>query len=111
MILLSSGARDPYLSPTGHGPMSSQYVYFFGAGHTEGNGRMKDLLGGKGAGLAEMARIGVPVPPGFTITTEVCRLYLQGDSYPDGLREQVAAATARLQEATGKEFGGGSFPL
>jgi pyruvate,orthophosphate dikinase len=91
--------------------MSNQYVYFFGAGQTEGNGRMKDLLGGKGAGLAEMARIGVPVPPGYTITTEVCRLYLQGHSYPDGLREQVAAATARLQEATGKEFGGGDFPL
>ncbi|HEX6747981.1 MAG TPA: pyruvate, phosphate dikinase [Longimicrobium sp.] len=91
--------------------MSNQYVYFFGAGHTEGDGGMKDLLGGKGAGLAEMARIGVPVPPGFTITTEVCRLYLQGHSYPDGLREQVAAAVARLEEAAGKPFGGGDFPL
>jgi pyruvate,orthophosphate dikinase len=91
--------------------MSNQYVYFFGAGQTEGNGRMKDLLGGKGAGLAEMARIGVPVPPGFTITTEVCRLYLQGHSYPDGLREQVAAAVARLEEAAGKQLGGGDFPL
>ncbi len=91
--------------------MSSQYVYFFGAGQTEGDGTMKALLGGKGAGLAEMARIGVPVPPGFTITTEVCRLYLSGHRYPDGLREEVAAATARLQDATGKTFGQGASPL
>lgn len=88
-----------------------QYVYFFGAGQTEGDGRMKDLLGGKGAGLAEMARIGVPVPPGFTITTEVCRLYLQGSAEPEGLREAVAASLARLEEATGKTFGGGESPL
>jgi pyruvate,orthophosphate dikinase len=91
--------------------MSSQYVYFFGADQTEGDGKMKDLLGGKGAGLAEMARIGVPVPPGFTITTEVCRLYLRSRTYPDGLREQVAAAVARLEQATGKTFGGGDNPL
>ncbi|HEX9938989.1 MAG TPA: pyruvate, phosphate dikinase [Longimicrobium sp.] len=91
--------------------MSSQYVYFFGADQTEGDGKMKDLLGGKGAGLAEMARIGVPVPPGFTITTEVCRLYLRSHTYPDGLREQVAAAIARLEAATGKTFGGGDNPL
>ncbi|HET7231975.1 MAG TPA: PEP/pyruvate-binding domain-containing protein, partial [Longimicrobium sp.] len=91
--------------------MPSQYVYFFGAGQTEGDGKMKDLLGGKGAGLAEMARIGVPVPPGFTITTEVCRLYLRGRSHPDGLREQVAEAVRRLEEATGKTFGGGDNPL
>ncbi|HEX8907309.1 MAG TPA: PEP/pyruvate-binding domain-containing protein, partial [Longimicrobiaceae bacterium] len=91
--------------------MPNQYVYFFGAGQTEGDGGMKELLGGKGAGLAEMARIGVPVPPGFTITTEVCRLYLQGRSYPEGLREQVADAVARLETAAGKRFGGGDFPL
>jgi len=91
--------------------MSTQYVYFFGAGQTEGDGSMKHLLGGKGAGLAEMARIGVPVPPGFTITTEVCRLYLKGHRYPEGLAEQVAAATRRLEEATGKTFGGGENPL
>src|SRR5215218_9380310 len=91
--------------------MSSQYVYFFGAGQTEGDGQMKDLLGGKGAGLAEMARIGVPVPPGFTITTEVCRLYLHGHGYPDGLREQVAESIRRLEAATGKTFGGGDQPL
>ncbi|HVG45384.1 MAG TPA: PEP/pyruvate-binding domain-containing protein, partial [Longimicrobium sp.] len=91
--------------------MPERYVYFFGAGQTEGDGKMKDLLGGKGAGLAEMARIGVPVPPGFTITTEVCRLYLRGSAEPEGLRDAVAASLARLEEATGKTFGGGESPL
>jgi pyruvate,orthophosphate dikinase len=91
--------------------MPDQYVYFFGAGQTEGDGSMKDLLGGKGAGLAEMARIGVPVPPGFTITTEVCRLYLRGSAEPPGLRETVAGALARLEGVTGKTFGGGEQPL
>src|SRR5688572_4010891 len=91
--------------------MPDRTIYFFGAGQTEGDGTMKDLLGGKGAGLAEMARIGVPVPPGFTITTEVCRLYLQGSAEPEGLRDAVAASLARLEEATGKTFGGGESPL
>ena len=91
--------------------MPSQYVYFFGAGQTEGDGRMKDLLGGKGAGLAEMARIGVPVPPGFTITTEVCRLYLSGHGDPQDLREQLAAAVRRLETVTEKTFVGGDNPL
>ena len=91
--------------------MADRYVYFFGAGATEGSKEMKDLLGGKGAGLAEMARIGVPVPPGFTITTEVCRLYLRAGTYPDGLREAVADALARLERATGKAFGGSAAPL
>ena len=91
--------------------MADRYVYFFGAGQTEGSKEMKALLGGKGAGLAEMARIGVPVPPGFTITTEVCRLYLRQGRYPDGLKEQVATALQRLEEATGKTFGHGANPL
>src|SRR5215218_914265 len=91
--------------------MPDRSVYFFGAGQTEGNGRMKELLGGKGAGLAEMARIGVPVPPGFTITTEVCRLYLKGSAEPAGLRDAVAAALERLEGVTGKTFGGGDSPL
>jgi pyruvate,orthophosphate dikinase len=91
--------------------MADRYVYFFGAGQTEGSNDMRELLGGKGAGLAEMARIGVPVPPGFTITTEVCRLYLRAGAYPDGLREQVQAALERLEAATGKTFGGGASPL
>jgi pyruvate,orthophosphate dikinase len=91
--------------------MPDQTIYFFGAGQTEGDGTMKDLLGGKGAGLAEMARIGVPVPPGFTITTEVCRLHLRGQAEPAGLREDVESSLARLEAATGKSFGGGEQPL
>jgi pyruvate,orthophosphate dikinase len=91
--------------------MADRYVYFFGAGETEGGTEMKALLGGKGAGLAEMARIGVPVPPGFTITTEVCRLYLRAGRFPEGLREQVAENLVRLQAATGKTFGGSERPL
>ena len=68
----------------------AKYVYFFGAGRAEGNGEMKELLGGKGAGLAEMTRIGLPVPGGFTITTETCDYYLKhGKKYPSELRAQV----------------------
>ncbi len=67
-----------------------KYVYFFGAGKAEGDGTMKDLLGGKGAGLAEMTRIGLPVPAGFTITTECCDYYLKHDlKYPKSLHAEV----------------------
>ena len=67
-----------------------RFVYFFGAGKAEGDGDMKELLGGKGAGLAEMTRIGLPVPAGFTITTEACDYYLKhGHKYPAELRKQV----------------------
>ena len=65
---------------------SKKYVYFFGGGKAEGNGKMKELLGGKGAGLAEMTNIGLPVPAGFTITTEVCELYYRNNKKcPPGL--------------------------
>src|SRR5881394_403050 len=68
-----------------------KYVYSFGEGRAEGNARMKDILGGKGAGLAEMTNIGVPVPPGFTISTEVCTyFYEHGKQYPPELRDTVA---------------------
>src|SRR3954453_20913108 len=74
---------------------SSKYVYYFGDGHADGAGNMKPLLGGKGANLAEMTRIGLPVPPGFTITTEVCTYFYGHDrSYPAQLQTQVAAALA-----------------
>ncbi|HEX8210357.1 MAG TPA: pyruvate, phosphate dikinase [Longimicrobium sp.] len=91
--------------------MAEQHVYFYGANQTEGSGEMKELLGGKGAGLAEMARIGVPVPPGFTITTECCRHFIRTGGYPDALPAEVDAALHRLEEATGKTFGGGGRPL
>jgi pyruvate,orthophosphate dikinase len=89
-----------------------QWVYSFGAGRNEGRADMRDLLGGKGANLAEMASIGLPVPPGFTITTEVCTaFYENGRQYPDGLREQVGQALARVEEAVGLRFGDAQAPL
>src|ERR1700732_336277 len=89
-----------------------KYVYFFGAEKAEGNGEMKDLLGGKGAGLAEMTRIGLPVPAGFTITTEACNYYLTHDhKYPKKLRAEVAKNVARLEKLTGKKLGDAKNPL
>ncbi|HEX2189305.1 MAG TPA: pyruvate, phosphate dikinase [Longimicrobiaceae bacterium] len=91
--------------------MAERYVYFFGAGQAEGGKEMKALLGGKGANLAEMTRIGVPVPPGFTITTDACRHYLRHRDVPEGLREEVAEHLRRLEAAAGKTFGGAERPL
>ncbi|MFN6253084.1 MAG: pyruvate, phosphate dikinase [Acetobacteraceae bacterium] len=90
----------------------TQWVYSFGAGHNEGRADMRNLLGGKGANLAEMASIGLPVPPGFTITTEVCTAYYDnGQKYPDDLAAQVRAALARVEEAVGNRFGDHHRPL
>ena len=79
-----------------------KYVYFFGNGTAEGNGEMKQLLGGKGAGLAEMTRAKLPVPAGFTITTEVCQLYYtNGKTYPEGLKKAVEDNLHELEKAAG----------
>ncbi len=87
-------------------------VYFFGGGAAEGRGDMKELLGGKGAGLAEMTSIGLPVPAGFTITTEVCELYYKnGRKYPEGLKEEVEKYIEQLEKTTGKRLGDPSDPL
>jgi pyruvate,orthophosphate dikinase len=84
----------------------SQWVYFFGAGKAEGDGSQRALLGGKGAGLAEMSRIGLPVPPGFTITTEVCTYYYGNKkTYPKVLDTQVKAAVTRVEKIMGTKFG------
>ncbi len=89
-----------------------KYVYFFANGKAEGNAKMKDILGGKGAGLAEMTNLGIPVPPGFTISTEVCKYYYDhGRTYPEGLKEQVEEALHRLEEVSGKKFGSPENPL
>jgi pyruvate, orthophosphate dikinase len=89
-----------------------KYVYFFGAGKADGTGDMRDLLGGKGAGLAEMTRIGLPVPAGFTITTETCDYFLaHGRKYPSELRSEVAKSIARLEKLTGKKLGDAKDPL
>ncbi len=89
-----------------------KYVYFFGAGKADGTGDMKDLLGGKGAGLAEMTRIGLPVPAGFTITTEACDYYLNhGKKHPKALAGEVRKSIARLEKLTGKKLGDARDPL
>jgi pyruvate, orthophosphate dikinase len=91
---------------------SSKRVYLFGAGRTDGTAAMKELLGGKGANLAEMASLGLPVPPGFTITTEVCTdYYRNGSTLPDGLKEEVAAALAEVGRTVGGKFGDVTAPL
>src|SRR5712692_8328384 len=91
---------------------SGQWVYPFGGGKAKGSARMRDLLGGKGAGLAEMASLGLPVPPGFTITTAVCTHYYENaKTYPPNLEEQVTAALARVGHLVGKTFGDSDNPL
>ena len=91
---------------------TTKHVYFFGGGTAEGKGTQKQLLGGKGAGLAEMARLGIPVPPGFTITTEACIHYQDHDgAYPDGLRDEVSEHMTRIEELQGKRFGDPEDPL
>ena len=92
--------------------MPAKYVYAFGGGSAEGDGTQKNLLGGKGAGLAEMSRLGIPVPPGFTITTEVCTFYQEHDGgYPEDLEREVAEHLGRLEEQTGQRFGDAGNPL
>ncbi len=89
-----------------------KWVYAFGGGKAEGKAGMRDLLGGKGAGLAEMANLGLPVPPGFTITTAVCTRYYERDkSYPKELRSQVEAGLSQIARITGKRFGDRTDPL
>ncbi|MDX5931607.1 pyruvate, phosphate dikinase [Acidiphilium acidophilum] len=90
----------------------SKYVYSFGPGASDGSAALKNLLGGKGANLAEMASIGLPVPPGFTITTEVCTEFYDNDrQYPQALRGEVAAALAKVEAEVGRKFGDPAKPL
>jgi pyruvate,orthophosphate dikinase len=90
----------------------TQYVYRFGGGVSDGGSGDKTLLGGKGANLAEMASIGLPVPPGFTISTQMCtRYYEEGQSFPDSLRQEVAEGIAHIEGVTGKRFGDAADPL
>ena len=90
---------------------SAKRVYLFGAGRTDGTADMKDLLGGKGANLAEMASLGLPVPPGFTITTEVCTAYVANGALPDGLKGDAEAALAKIGTEVGAKFGDVASPL
>jgi pyruvate,orthophosphate dikinase len=92
--------------------MPQRFVYNFGGGKADGRGEMKDILGGKGANLAEMTNLGVPVPAGFTISTRVCTYYMEHDStFPDGLVEEVEAAIAKVGSEMRREFGGSVSPL
>ncbi len=90
----------------------TKWVYSFGDGRADGGAAEKDLLGGKGANLAEMSGLGLPVPPGFTLTTEVCNAYYDNDeTYPGGLRDQVAAALGKVEKIAGAKFGDFDNPL
>ncbi|MDD5763342.1 MAG: PEP/pyruvate-binding domain-containing protein, partial [bacterium] len=92
--------------------MAAKRVFFFGGGKAEGNGSMKDVLGGKGAGLAEMTNLGVPVPPGFTISTEACNLYYKNrGKLPQDVKAEIAANLAKLERAFGKKLGDPKNPL
>ncbi len=98
-------SNPPASTPT------TQYVFFFGAGHAEGNGKMKDQLGGKGAGLAEMTNAGLPVPPGFTIQTEACRQFMKSGTVPEDVDRQMLDALARLEKLQNQKLGTGENPL
>src|SRR3954453_2713618 len=90
----------------------TRYVYRFGGGISDGEAGNRNLLGGKGANLAEMASISLPVPPGFTISTEMCALYYaQGEAFPESLRAEVADGIAHIERGTGRKFGDSADPL
>src|ERR1700758_577908 len=89
-----------------------KYVYFFGGGKADGNGTMKDVLGGKGAGLAEMTNAGLPVPPGFTIATSACRVYFEsGNRLPKPIQDEVAQALSNLEKLLDQRLGDPDRPL
>ena len=113
MSAKKSSAKPAKKPASGSKSKGTKYVYAWGNGRADGNGSMRDLLGGKGANLGEMARIGLPVPPGFTITTEVCNYYYANKrTYPAALKAQVAAAMANVEQIMGVKFGDASqLPL
>src|SRR6201993_3733080 len=102
---------DPPATAAKKAEKQTQYIFFFGAGHAEGNGKMKDELGGKGAGLAEMTNAGLPVPPGFTIQTAACREFMRTGKVSDPLERQTATALRRLEELQKQKLGAGENPL
>lgn len=107
-IITRPAKRPPLSKPAGQ----KKYVYFFGKGQADGTADMKNLLGGKGANLAEMTNLGIPVPPGFTITTEVCTYYYQSNHhYPQELKKQTEIALARVEKIIGRKFGDPNNPL
>jgi pyruvate,orthophosphate dikinase len=97
--------------PAATKPATTKYVYFFGGGKADGNGKMKDVLGGKGAGLAEMTNAGLPVPPGFTIQTEACREYMRHNAVSKEVDRQMEESLAMLESLQGQKLGKGENPL
>ena len=91
--------------------MAKKYVYFFGEGKAEGKAEMKELLGGKGANLAEMSNLKIPVPAGFTISTEVCTYFYENNGYPPELEGEVMDALSRVEKVMGATFGSTQDPL
>src|SRR5438874_10238745 len=105
MVRKSSASRRTKRKPASK-TKPAKFVYYFGEGKADGDGSMKPLLGGKGANLAEMTRIGLPVPPGFTISTEVCTyFYAHQRTYPPGLWTQVREGIRRMEKIMGSKFG------
>src|SRR6202049_2944807 len=93
-------------------PTGKKHVYFFGSGRAAGNRNMKDLLGGKGAGLAEMTNAALPVPPGFTISTEVCSIYYREKSrIPSAIEREIDQYVKKLERAAGAKLGSTDNPL
>jgi pyruvate, orthophosphate dikinase len=107
---MTQGVLEPALAQANSGASATKYVYFFGGGKADGDGKMKDVLGGKGAGLAEMTNAGLPVPPGFTIQTEACREYMRGALSPK-IDIEMLAALEKLEKMQGQKLGAGENPL
>ncbi|HET6170483.1 MAG TPA: pyruvate, phosphate dikinase [Terracidiphilus sp.] len=107
---MAQGVMEQQVAAANTTPTTTKYVYFFGGGAADGNGRMKDVLGGKGAGLAEMTSVGLPVPPGFTIQTEACREYMRGKLSPR-IDEEMLSALEQLERMQGQKLGIGENPL
>ena len=107
---MSLAVMEEASAQTGTTSTGTKYCYFFGGGKADGNGKMKDVLGGKGAGLAEMTNAGLPVPPGFTIQTEACREYMRGKVSPQ-IDKEMKASLAHLEEMQGQKLGAGDNPL
>jgi pyruvate,orthophosphate dikinase len=92
--------------------LPEKFVYFFSANETDGNSKMKNVLGGKGANLAEMTSLGLPVPPGFTISTEMCQaFYDNGEKLPEALKAKTLEAMGKVEKLLGKKFGDSANPL
>src|SRR5438132_7997623 len=104
--------RRSHMAKKAAGKKAKKYVYFFGSGKADGNRNMKDLLGGKGSGLAEMTNAGLPVPPGFTISTEVCNIYYeQNKKIPAAIDKEIAEHVKKLEKAAGATLGSTENPL